>query len=112
MARKKEENVPVLEAPSAGELDVLHVLWEEKLKAGQALQLSELASNPGGKEALLQAITLLDEALARDPHFFSAYGLLSAAHIDISQQFGEQLKSAPHTLIRDAARAARKPLSS
>jgi TolB-like protein/class 3 adenylate cyclase/Tfp pilus assembly protein PilF len=49
----------------------------------QALQLSELASNPGGKEALLQAITLLDEALARDPHFLDAYGLLSAAHIDL-----------------------------
>jgi TolB-like protein/class 3 adenylate cyclase len=49
----------------------------------QAQQLSELASNPGGKEALLQAITLLDEALARDPHFLSAYGLLAAAHIDL-----------------------------
>jgi TolB-like protein/class 3 adenylate cyclase len=49
----------------------------------QAQQLSELASNPGGKEALLQAITLLDEALARDPHFLDAYGLLSAAHIDL-----------------------------
>jgi TolB-like protein/Tfp pilus assembly protein PilF len=49
----------------------------------QAQQLSELASNPGGKEALLQAITLLDEALARDPHFLDAYGLLAAAHIDL-----------------------------
>ena len=49
----------------------------------QALQLSELASNPAGKEALLQAITLLDEALARDPRFLSAYGLLSAANIDL-----------------------------
>ena len=49
----------------------------------QALQLAELASNPDGKEALLQAITLLDEALARDPHFLDAYGLLSAAHIDL-----------------------------
>jgi TolB-like protein/class 3 adenylate cyclase len=49
----------------------------------QALQLSELASNPDGKEALLQAVTLLDEALARDPHFLEAYGLLSAAHIDL-----------------------------
>src|SRR6202011_3063610 len=47
----------------------------------QALQLSGLASNPAGKEALLQAIPLLDEALARDPHFLDAYGLLSAAHI-------------------------------
>jgi TolB-like protein/class 3 adenylate cyclase/Tfp pilus assembly protein PilF len=49
----------------------------------QALQLAGLASNPDGKEALLQAITLLDEALARDPHFLDAYGLLSAAHIDL-----------------------------
>lgn len=49
----------------------------------QALQLSELASNPGGKEALLQAVTLLDEALTRDPRFLDAYGLLCAAHIDL-----------------------------
>ncbi|HWY41358.1 MAG TPA: adenylate/guanylate cyclase domain-containing protein [Chthoniobacterales bacterium] len=49
----------------------------------QAVQLAELASNPDGKEALLQAVTLVDEALARDPHFLSAYGLLSAAHIDL-----------------------------
>ena len=49
----------------------------------QALQLAALASNPDGKEALLQAITLLDEALARDPRFLDAYGLLSAAHIDL-----------------------------
>ncbi|HWY50895.1 MAG TPA: FlgO family outer membrane protein [Chthoniobacterales bacterium] len=66
----------------------------------QALQLSELASNPGGKEALLQAITLLDEALARDPHFLSAYGLLSAAHIDLYWQGFD------HTAVRlELARA-------
>jgi hypothetical protein len=37
-------------------------------------------------------------------------GWLSESHIDVSQQFGEQLKSAPHQLIRDAAQAAREPL--
>jgi serine/threonine-protein kinase len=67
----------------------------------QALQLAELASDPGGKEALLQSIPLLDEALARDPHFLSAYGLLAAAHIDLYWQGFD------HTAARlELARAA------
>ena len=67
----------------------------------QALQLSELASDPDGKEALLQAITLLDETLARDPYFLSAYALLSAAHIDLYWQGFD------HTAARlELARAA------
>ena len=73
----------------------------------QALQLSELASNPDGKEALLQAITLLDEALARDPHFLDAYGLLSAAHIDLYWQgfdhTAARLELARATIERAAA---------
>jgi TolB-like protein/class 3 adenylate cyclase len=52
----------------------------------QAWQLVELASNPDAKEGLLQAITLLNEALARDPHFLRAYGLLVTAHIDLYWQ--------------------------
>jgi TolB-like protein len=67
----------------------------------QALQLAELASNPDGKEALLQAIPLLDEALARDPHFLPAYGLLVTAHIDLYWQGFD------HTAARlELARAA------
>ena len=52
----------------------------------QAWQLVELASNPDAKESLLQATTLLDEALVRDPHFLRAYGLLVTAHIDLYWQ--------------------------
>jgi TolB-like protein/class 3 adenylate cyclase len=73
----------------------------------QALQLSGLASNPAGKEALLQAITLLDEALARDPHFLDAYGLLCAAHIDLYwggfDHTAARLKLARATIERAAA---------
>jgi hypothetical protein len=41
MAKKKEE-MPALEAPSAGELDVLSVLWREQLGDNHLLQLSEI----------------------------------------------------------------------
>jgi TolB-like protein len=52
----------------------------------QAWQLVELASNPDAKNALLQAVALLDEALTRDPHFLRAYGLLVTANIDLYWQ--------------------------
>jgi TolB-like protein/class 3 adenylate cyclase/Tfp pilus assembly protein PilF len=52
----------------------------------QAWQLVELASNPDAKEALLQAIPLLEEALTRDPHFLRAHALLYTAHIDLYWQ--------------------------
>jgi hypothetical protein len=42
MDKKKAARVPALEAPSAGELDVLNVLWSEQLGEGQTLQLSEI----------------------------------------------------------------------
>jgi hypothetical protein len=42
MDKEKEEGMPVLEVPSAGEMDVLHVLWTEHLGSDQALQLSEI----------------------------------------------------------------------
>ena len=42
MARKKDAKGPELAAPSAGELDVLNVLWSEQLAGGQPLQLSEI----------------------------------------------------------------------
>jgi hypothetical protein len=42
MARKKDAEVAALEAPNAGELDVLNVLWREQLGDNQALQLSEI----------------------------------------------------------------------
>jgi hypothetical protein len=42
MAKKKKAEGPELAAPSAGELDVLNVLWSEQLAGGQPLQLSEI----------------------------------------------------------------------
>src|SRR5262249_51865040 len=42
MAKKKDAEVPALEAPNAGELDVLNVLCREPLGDDQALQLSEI----------------------------------------------------------------------
>jgi TolB-like protein/class 3 adenylate cyclase len=52
----------------------------------QAWQLVELGSNPDAKEALLQAVSLIEEALARDPRFLRACGLLVTAHIDLYWQ--------------------------
>jgi TolB-like protein/class 3 adenylate cyclase/Tfp pilus assembly protein PilF len=52
----------------------------------QAWQLVVLASNPDAKESLLQSIPLLEEALARDPKFLRAYGLLATAHLDLYWQ--------------------------
>ena len=73
----------------------------------QAWQLAELASNPDAKEALLQAVTLLDETLARDPHFLRAYGLLVTAHIDLYWQgfdhTAARLELARATIERAAA---------
>jgi hypothetical protein len=42
MAKKPRVEVPVLEAPNAGELDVLSVLWREQLGGNRPLQLSEI----------------------------------------------------------------------
>lgn len=42
MAKKQRAKVPALEAPNAGELDVLSVLWREQLADNKPLQLSEI----------------------------------------------------------------------
>jgi tetratricopeptide (TPR) repeat protein len=52
----------------------------------QAWQLMGSASEPDAKKTLLQAIGLLEEAVARDPHFLRAYGLLATAHLDLYWQ--------------------------
>lgn len=52
----------------------------------QAWQHVELASNPDAKDALLEAIALLDEAVTRDPRFLRAYSLLVTAHMDLYWQ--------------------------
>ncbi len=52
----------------------------------QAWQLVQLASNPDAREGLRQAVTLLEEAISRDPKFLRAYGLLVTAHDDLYWQ--------------------------
>ncbi|MDQ6626239.1 MAG: hypothetical protein M3Y69_08915 [Verrucomicrobiota bacterium] len=52
----------------------------------EAFQHVERASNPDGKAALLAAIPLAEEAIARDPHFIRAYALLFTATIDLYWQ--------------------------
>jgi TolB-like protein/class 3 adenylate cyclase/Flp pilus assembly protein TadD len=52
----------------------------------QAWQQVELASNPDAKQALLTAVSLLDEALGRDPQYLRASGLLVTSHIDLYWQ--------------------------
>jgi hypothetical protein len=42
MGKKNKAGAEALEAPSAGELDVLQVLWSERLGEDQALGLSEI----------------------------------------------------------------------
>ena len=52
----------------------------------QAWQQVELASDPDAKAPLFKAVELLDEAIARDPHFLRAYGLLVTAQMDLYWQ--------------------------
>jgi TolB-like protein/class 3 adenylate cyclase/Flp pilus assembly protein TadD len=49
----------------------------------RALALRDLANNPGAKDSLLQAISLLEEAVRRDPNFLLAYCLLCEIHTDL-----------------------------
>jgi TolB-like protein/Flp pilus assembly protein TadD len=49
----------------------------------RALALDDLANDPGAKEGLLQGISLLEEAVRRDPNFVLAYCLLSETHLDL-----------------------------
>jgi len=49
----------------------------------RARQLDELSNNPDAKGSLLQAITLLEEAVRRDPKFVRAYCLMCQIHLDL-----------------------------
>ncbi len=66
----------------------------------------ERASNPDGKAALLDAIPLMEEAIARDPRFVRAYALLFTAHIDLYWQGFDhtpaRLEMAKQTIERGA----------
>jgi TolB-like protein/Tfp pilus assembly protein PilF/class 3 adenylate cyclase len=49
----------------------------------RARQLDDLFNDPDAKGSLLQAITLLEEAVRRDPKFLRAYCLMSDTHMDL-----------------------------
>jgi TolB-like protein/Tfp pilus assembly protein PilF len=49
----------------------------------RAKALDELANDPGAKEGLLRAVSLLEEAVRRDPQFVVAWCLLSEVHLDL-----------------------------
>ena len=49
----------------------------------RARPLDELSNDPNGREYLLQAAQLLDEATRRDPNFLLAYCLLVEVHTDL-----------------------------
>lgn len=49
----------------------------------RARALRDLANDPGGKGSLLQAVSLLKEAVRRDPKFLLAYCLLSEINLDL-----------------------------
>ena len=49
----------------------------------RARALDDLANDPGGKESLLQGVSLLEEAVRRDPKFLLAYCLLCETNIDL-----------------------------
>ncbi len=49
----------------------------------RARALDELSNDPNGREYLLQAAQLLDEATQRDPNFLAAYCLLVEVHTDL-----------------------------
>ena len=49
----------------------------------RARQLGDLADNPDAKGSLLQAITLLEEAVRRDPKFVRAHCLMCEIHLEL-----------------------------
>ena len=49
----------------------------------RARQLDDLANNPDAKDSLLQGISLLEEAVRRDPKFLRAYCLMCETHLDL-----------------------------
>jgi TolB-like protein/class 3 adenylate cyclase/Tfp pilus assembly protein PilF len=49
----------------------------------RARQLDDLSNDPDAKGSLLQGITLLEEAVRRDPKFLRAYCLMCETHLDL-----------------------------
>jgi len=75
----------------------------------QARELIFVASDPDAKQPLLQAVRLLDEAIARDPRFLRAYSLLTIVHLDLYWQgfdHTEARRELAHQTIEAAGRVA------
>jgi len=49
----------------------------------RAQQLDDLSNDPDAKGSLLQGISLLEEAVRRDPKFLRAYCLMAETHLDL-----------------------------
>jgi serine/threonine-protein kinase len=49
----------------------------------RARQLDDLSNDPDAKVSLLQGISLLEEAVRRDPKFLRAYCLMAETHLDL-----------------------------
>jgi TolB-like protein/Tfp pilus assembly protein PilF/class 3 adenylate cyclase len=49
----------------------------------RARQLDDLSNDPDAKRSLLQGISLLEEAVRRDPKFLRAYCLMAETHMDL-----------------------------
>src|SRR4029077_2591721 len=49
----------------------------------RARQLDDLANDSDAKGSLLQGISLLEEAVRRDPKFLRAYSLMAETHLDL-----------------------------
>jgi serine/threonine protein kinase/Flp pilus assembly protein TadD len=80
--RRIQISLPEGEVISAG--GTADVIAERRFV--QAWQLIMRGSEPDAKESLLQATSLLNEAVARDPNFSRAYDLLVTAHLDLYWQ--------------------------
>jgi TolB-like protein len=83
-------------------------LVAEKLYV-QARTLLAAGSDPDAKQPLLQAVRLLDEAIARDPRFLRAYSLLTIVHLDLYWQgfdHTEARRDLARQMVEAAARVA------
>jgi TolB-like protein len=67
----------------------------------RARQLDDISNDPNAKKGLLQGISLLEEAVRRDPKFLRAYSLMCETHLDLYWEGFD------HTMQRrDMAKAA------
>ena len=71
----------------------------------RARQLDDMSNDPDAKGSLLQAISLLDEAVRRDPKFLLAYCLMCETHLALYWQafdLTDQLRELARIALRQA----------